>query len=84
MYLDFAKKLNLQIQDISVDVQKINSFKLDTFSIVIASFLVEDKEKRSCFFEETFLLADISKDITLRMLFHILSTVDMDFICQYL
>ena len=83
MYLDFAKKFSLQIQDINVDVQKINSFKLDTFGIVIASFSVEDKKKRSCFFEGIFLLADISMDITLRMLFHILSIVDMDFICRY-
>lgn len=48
--------------------------------MVIASFSVEEKEERSCFFEETFLLVDISMDITLEMLFFILINVEIDFV----
>ena len=48
--------------------------------MVIAFFSVEDKERRSCFFGEIFLLADISMDIVLRMPFFILNNVEINFI----
>lgn len=45
--------------------------------MVIASFLVKDKEERSCFFEKTFLLANISINIALCIPFFILSNVEI-------
>ena len=47
--------------------------------MVIASCLLEDKEKRCRFFEETFLLADLSKDIALDMPFFTLNNLKTDF-----
>lgn len=40
---------------------------------------MEDKDKRSCFFEKTFLLTDIGMDIAFGMLFLILSNVKINF-----
>ena len=51
--------------------------------MVIALFSMEDKEKKSHFFEETFLLANISMNIALEMFFFTLSNVKINFIdCQ--
>ena len=48
--------------------------------MVIASFSIKDKEEKSRFFEETFLLADISIDIALGIPFFTLSNVEIDFV----
>lgn len=47
--------------------------------MVIASFQINDKDRKSCFFEETLLLADININIAFRMLFLILSNVEVSF-----
>ena len=58
----------------------IDSSKLDTLDIVKASFLVKNKDKKSYFFEKTFLLADISIYVTLRMHFFTFNNIQFDFI----
>lgn len=65
MCLDFVTKLGLQVYKIRVSAQKINHPKLDIFCIVISSFSIEDEKKRSCFFEETFLLPNFSMNVAL-------------------
>ena len=47
--------------------------------MVISSFSIKEKEKKSCFFKEIFLLADISIDITLEMSFLNTSNDENDF-----
>ena len=47
--------------------------------MVIATFSVYNKARKVYFFEETFLLADISIDVALRMLFLTLSNADIRF-----
>lgn len=47
--------------------------------MVIASILVEDKEKKSCYFEKAFLLTDINMNITLEIPFFILNNIEIDF-----
>lgn len=42
----FVKKLGLCIQKIDVDAQKIDGSRLETFVMVIAFFLVNDKNKK--------------------------------------
>lgn len=79
---DFTKKLVLEIYKTKVDAQKIDSLKLDTFGMVITSFSIEDKERRSRFFDKQFLLADINMDITLGILFLTFSNIEMDFMDQ--
>ena len=41
-------------------------------------------KKRSCFFEDTFLLADIRIDIVLKILFFTLSNIEIDFVNCYI
>ena len=50
MNSNFTKKLNFQIHETRVGIQKINSLKLDTFGMVITSFSMEDKNKYLAFF----------------------------------
>lgn len=80
MNLVFVKKLDFQVRKIKVDSQTVDVLKLDTFDIVITSFSMKDKERMSYFFEKTFLLADISMDITLDMPFSSLSNIEIDFV----
>lgn len=47
--------------------------------MVIISFLVDDINKKSSFFEKNFLLADISIDIALGILFLTLNNVKVNF-----
>lgn len=75
---DFAKNLGFQVRKTKVGDQMIDGTKLDTFGMVITSFLIEDKEKISRFFEETFLLADTSMNIALGILFFTLSNVEIN------
>lgn len=79
MYPGFANKLGFKTWVTDIRTQKIDSFKLDTFEIVIVFFQVKDKEKRSRFFDKTFLLADISINIALKMLFLTLSNIEINF-----
>ena len=47
--------------------------------MVVVAFLVVDKANRVRFFEETFLVANVSPEVVLRMLFLTLSGADIDF-----
>ncbi len=50
--------------------------------MVVPTFLVSDKDGRERFFEESFLLADVSPDIVLGMPFLTMSNADVDFQAQ--
>ena len=84
IYLDFVKKLSLQVRKTRVDTKYIDGSKLNTLDMVIACFSIEDKEKRSRFFEKSFLLANISMDIALGMPVYILNILEIDFISCYI
>ena len=73
----YASKLGLQVRQIDVGAQKINGSTFETFGMVLASFPVEDKLGRARFFQETFLLADVSMEVVLGMPFLILSNVNI-------
>ena len=55
---------------------------LDTFGLVVAAFSVTDKVNQIKFFEETFMVANISPKVVLGMPFVTLSNVDVDFLDQ--
>ena len=82
--LTFAKELRLLIRQIDIRVQKIDSTILDNYEMVVAVFLVTNKANRVKFFEETFLVANISPKIVFRMLFLTLSGPDVNFLDQKL
>ena len=53
---------------------------LDIYEKVIAAFLVIDKANWVKFFEETFLMANVSPEVVLRILFLTLSSANVDFL----
>lgn len=80
MYPGFAKKVGLQIWYINVGTMIINNFKLDIFDMAITTFLIKGKDKKSWFFQKTFLLANISIDIiALEMFFFTLNNIKVNF-----
>ena len=72
-----AAYLGLKVRVTNVGVQKIDGSSPATYSMVIAAFQVIDKLGRSQFFQETFLLADISMEVVIGMLFLTLSNADV-------
>ena len=80
VHLAFAKKLGLSIRPTDVGVQKIDGTTLETYRMVVAAFLVEDKANQVRFFGETFLVANVSPKVVLEMPFFTLSGADVDFL----
>ena len=84
IYLTFAKELGFSIRPIDVGAQKFDGIILKTFRIVVAAFLVTYKANQERFFEETFLVANISLEIVFEISFLILSGADVNFLGQKL
>ena len=80
MTLAFALKLGLKTHHTDIGAQKIDDSTLQTFGTVLASFQVEDKLGRAWFFQKLFLLADITMQLMLGMLFLTLSNADVSFL----
>lgn len=59
----YAKKLGHTLWKISVGAQKIDSSPLETHGMASASFSLQDSQGKVQFFEETFLLVDISIEV---------------------
>ena len=76
----YAAYLGLKMRVTNVGAQKIDRLSLATYSMVIVAFQVVDKLGRSRFFQETFLLADISMEVVLGMPFFNLSNADVQFV----
>ena len=79
MHPSFAKQLGLLIRPTNVGAPKIDGITLDTHDMVVATFSVVDKANRVRFFEETFLVANVSPEVVLGMSFFTLSDADIDF-----
>lgn len=77
--MSFAKKLNFCLRKIYISTQKINSSRFEIFEIVIDSFLVDDKNRKSRFFKKDFLLVDITIDIAFGILYFSLSNIKINF-----
>ena len=79
MTLAFAKQLGLQVRKTDVGAQKIDGSLLRTFGMVIAGFQVENKFGRVRFFQESFLLAETSMEVVLRVPFLAFSNANIQF-----
>ena len=77
MTLPYISKLGLRAYHINIRAQKIDGSTFQTFGMVLASFQVEDKLGRTWFFQETFLLANISAEVVLGLLFLTFSNADV-------
>lgn len=75
----YASKLSLTVRLTNVRAQKVDGSTLKTFDMVLASFQVEDKLERACFFQETFLVTNTSIEVILGMLFLVLNNADVGF-----
>ena len=73
----FAIKLDLFIRLISNGIYKIDGSTLKTYGIAIIGFLIQNKSGKARFFEETFLLADTSIKVVLKILFMALSNINI-------
>ncbi len=72
-------KLGFTAWKTSVRAQKIDGLLLETYSMVSASFSLQNSLGRVWFFEETFLLADTSIKVVLGMLFLSFSNANVKF-----
>ena len=80
IYLASSQELGLPIRLRDVKAQKIDGNMLDTYEMIVATFLVTDKANQVRFFEETFIMANISPNVILGMLFLTLSGANVDFL----
>ena len=75
----YAAKLGLRVRETNIGAQKIDGSTFDTFGMVLANFQMEDKFGRTRFFQETFLVANTTLEVILKMLFLTFSNVDIQF-----
>ena len=80
MTLVYMIKLFLRPKPTNVDVQKIDSYTLEIHGIILASFSLQDSQEKILFFEESFLLADISLKIVLKMPFLAFNNTNIKFV----
>ena len=75
-----TRKLRLPIRLTDIEAQKITGTMLDIFEIVVSAFSVTDKANGVRFFEETFLVANVSPKVVFGIPFLTLSGTDVDFL----
>ena len=75
----FAQQLGFKIRKTNVGAQKIDGTTLESYKMVVSNFSMLDKDGREKFFEENFLLANVSPDIMLGMPFLTMSNADVNF-----
>ena len=73
----YAIKLSFKVWRTNVRAQKIDAFLLATYKMVITAFQVLNKLGRAYFFQELFLLTNISIEVILEMPFLILSNANI-------
>ena len=79
IHVAFVERLGLVMRATNVGAQKIDGTTLETYGMVVAAFSVTDQANRIRFFEETFLVVNVSPDVVLGMPFFTLSGADIDF-----
>ncbi len=79
MTLAFAAKLGLRARPTNVGAQKIDGSPLEIHDMALTRFSIQDSLERVRFFEETFLLADTSMVVVLRMSFLSISNANIEF-----
>ncbi len=75
----FTAKLGLRPRPTNIGVQKIDDLPLETHDMALARFSLQNSQERVWFFKETFLLADTSMEVVLKMPFLSLSNTDIEF-----
>lgn len=78
MQPSLGKKICTRIWNTIVGAQKIDGKKLKTYEMIIPLFQVDNKNGKSYFFKQAFLLVEISIDVAFRTFFFILSKVKVN------
>ncbi len=79
MTLVYTAKLGFTTQKTCIRVKKIVSLPQETYSRTLTRLSLQDSLKKVWFFEETFLLAEISMEIVLKMPILALSNANFSF-----
>ena len=74
-----TQELGLPIRLTNVVTQKIDGTMLNIFEMLVTVFSVIDKANQVRFFEETFLVANVSPEVVFGMPFLTLSDTDVNF-----
>lgn len=82
--LAYITNLGLKVWSTNIKAQKADDSIFQTFEMALTSFQVKDKHEKAWFFQEIFLVADISMAVILSMSFLAFSNVDMLFVKQKL
>ena len=80
IHLIFARQQGFFIRPIDIGAKKIDDITLDTYKMVVAAFLMTNKVNQVKFFEETFLVANVSPKVVLGIFFLILSCANVNFL----
>lgn len=75
----YIKKLGFPIWKINISTQKIDKSILKIFKIAITNFQVKNMLKTLVFFRKTFLIANTSIKVVLKILFFIFSNINIGF-----
>ena len=75
----FAERLGFVVQTTNVSAQKIDGTIIEIYGMVVAAFSVTDQANKIRFFEEIFLVANVSPDVVLEILFLTLNSMDINF-----
>lgn len=75
----YIAKLGLRPKFTNLSAWKIDSLPLEIYGMASASFSLKDSLKKIWFFEETFLLADTSIEIVLRISFLVFNNINFEF-----
>lgn len=75
----YVAMLGLTTWKTSIRAQKIDSLTLETYGMALASFSLQDSKKMVRFFKETFLLANTSMEMVIKILFLFVSNADFQF-----
>ena len=67
------------MQTTNLGTEKINDTTLETYEMMVAAFLMTNQTNKVKFFEEIFLVANVSLKVILKMPFLTLSSADVDF-----
>ena len=76
----FIDRLGLVVQNTNVGAQKIDGTTLESYGMIVIAFSMTDKADKVRFFEETFLVVNISLDMVFGIHFLTLSDADIDFL----
>ena len=76
----YATVLGLRVCPTNVRGQKINKSTLSSNDMILATFQLEEKQGRTRFFQETFLVADSAMKVVLEMSFLALNKVEINFV----